>query len=77
LREELGLKIEHVGSPIWMKEHVFSMNGGWDGPVVKSLIATADDLSRQLGHVDARRTPEAVAAERPKTSRSARRVGRR
>jgi hypothetical protein len=53
------------------------MNGGWDGPVVKSLIATADDLSRQLGHVDARRTPEAVAAERPKTSRSARRVGRR
>lgn len=54
-----------------------AMNGNWDGPVVKSLIATADDLSRQLGHVDARRTPEAVAAERPKTSRSARRVGRR
>ena len=54
-----------------------AMNGGWDGPVVKSLIATADDLSRQLGPVDARRTPEAVAAERPKTSRSARRVGRR
>jgi 8-oxo-dGTP pyrophosphatase MutT (NUDIX family) len=31
LREELGLEVTDVGRPIWRKEHVFPMNGGWDG----------------------------------------------
>lgn len=31
LREELGLTVVDVGEPIWHKQHVFPMNGGWDG----------------------------------------------
>jgi 8-oxo-dGTP diphosphatase len=31
LREELGLEVDHVGQPIWRKEHVFPMSNGWDG----------------------------------------------
>lgn len=31
LREELGLDIIDIGPPIWEKEHVFPMGGGWDG----------------------------------------------
>lgn len=31
LREELGLAVTDVGQPIWRKEHIFPMNGGWDG----------------------------------------------
>jgi 8-oxo-dGTP pyrophosphatase MutT (NUDIX family) len=31
LQEELGLVVADVGQPIWHKEHVFPMDGGWDG----------------------------------------------
>ena len=54
-----------------------AMNGDWDGPVVKSLIATADDLSRQLGHVDDRRRPAATPDKPLRTSKSGRRAARR
>jgi DNA-binding IclR family transcriptional regulator len=54
-----------------------AMNGNWDGPVVKSLITAAGDLSRQLGHVDHKRGPEAAPAMHPKAGKSARRAARR
>jgi hypothetical protein len=53
------------------------MNGNWDGPVVKSLIAAAGDLSRQLGHVADKRWPEAAPDMPPKAGKSARRAARR
>jgi 8-oxo-dGTP diphosphatase len=31
LSEELGLDVVDVGPPIWHKQHVFAMSGGWDG----------------------------------------------
>jgi DNA-binding IclR family transcriptional regulator len=37
-----------------------AMNASWDGPVVRSLLAAADELSRQLGRVDAEHPPAAA-----------------
>jgi hypothetical protein len=48
-----------------------AMNGNWDGPVVKSLIAAAGDLSRQLGHVDDKRRPEPPLTSRSKAGKPA------
>jgi hypothetical protein len=54
-----------------------AMNGGWDGPVVKSLIAAAGELSRQLGHVDTKRSADAAPAKLAKIGKPARRAARR
>ena len=54
-----------------------AMNGGWDGPVVKSLIAAAGGLSRQLGHVDTKRSADAAPAKLAKIGKPARRAARR
>jgi 8-oxo-dGTP diphosphatase len=31
LREELGLEVVEIGQPIWRKQHIFPLSGGWDG----------------------------------------------
>jgi DNA-binding IclR family transcriptional regulator len=54
-----------------------AMNSGWDGPVVKSLIAAAGELSRQLGHVDTKRSADAAPAKLAKIGKPARRATRR
>jgi DNA-binding IclR family transcriptional regulator len=54
-----------------------AMNVRWDGPVVTSLIAAADDLSRQLGHVDTRRRGDDASAGLAKIGKPARRTARR
>ncbi len=54
-----------------------AMNSNWDGPVVKSLTAAAGDLSRQLGHADDGRRPEAAPEKQSAAGKSARRAARR
>jgi DNA-binding IclR family transcriptional regulator len=54
-----------------------AMNSRWDGPVVKSLLAAADDLSRQLGHVDNNRGGGDVSAGLAKIGKATRRAARR
>jgi hypothetical protein len=54
-----------------------AMNGNWDGPVVRSLIAAAGDLSRQLGHVDDKPRPEAAPQMPPKAGKPVQRAARR
>jgi 8-oxo-dGTP pyrophosphatase MutT (NUDIX family) len=42
LREELGLTVGDVGPPIWRKEHVFPMSGGWDGQCHTFFLVEVD-----------------------------------
>jgi DNA-binding IclR family transcriptional regulator len=54
-----------------------TMNSRWDGPVVKSLIAAAADLSRQLGHVDRKRSGDNASPGLAQIGKPARRTARR
>jgi 8-oxo-dGTP pyrophosphatase MutT (NUDIX family) len=48
LREELALDVEEVGTPIWLKEHVFSMSNGWDGQRDTFYLVEVDHFDPHL-----------------------------